>query len=199
MELTRAAAEAALNAAGTANPGPWTDHARYVALACRNIAEHCPHLEEETAFLYGLLHDIGRHAGISSERHLIDGYRFCMARGWEKAAQICITHAFMIPDIETAIGVFDMPEEDKDFLAGFLKNAVYDDYDRLMILCDALGEAAGFCILEKRFVDVTRRNGVHPFTVERWNRTFEYKEYFETTIGRSVYGLLPGIERCIYN
>jgi len=192
MELTRAAAEAALNAAGTANPGPWTDHARYVALACRNIAEHCPHLEEETAFLYGLLHDIGRHAGISSERHLIDGYRFCMARGWEKAAQICITHAFMIPDIETAIGVFDMPEEDKDFLAGFLKNAVYDDYDRLVQMCDALALPTGFCLLEKRFVDVAIRYGTRPVLAERWKVVLDIKAHFEKIMGCSIYDCLPG-------
>ena len=73
MELTNAAAEAALEAAHAANPGPWADHSRYVALACKQIASRCPHLSEEKAYLYGLLHDIGRHAGVTSERHLIDG------------------------------------------------------------------------------------------------------------------------------
>lgn len=42
----------------------------------------------EQAYLFGLLHDIGRYAGVSSERHLIDGYRYCMERGWEKAAHL---------------------------------------------------------------------------------------------------------------
>ena len=35
----------------------------------------------------------------------------------------------------------------------FVKNAVYDDYDRLVQLCDALALPSGFCLLEKRFVD----------------------------------------------
>lgn len=66
-------------------------------------------------------------------------------------------------------------------------------------MCDCLADANGFCILEKRFVDTTRRYGSFPFTVDRWNKTFEYKEYFESLAGCSVYKLLPGIENCIYN
>ena len=192
MELTVAAAEASLKAAEIANPGSWADHARYVALACKNIAARCPHLEEETAYRFGLLHDIGRHAGVSSERHLIDGYRFCMARGWEKAAQICITHAFMIPDIETAIGIFDMPEEDKAFLAAFVKQAEYDDYDRLVQLCDALALPTGFCLLEKRVVDVAIRYGTRPVLAERWKVILEIKAHFEKIMGCSIYDCLPG-------
>ena len=61
-----------------------------------------------------------------------------------------------------------------------------------------IADTNGFCILEKRFVDTTRRYGAYPFTVDRWNRTFEFKEYFEKLSGSSVYRLLPGIENCIY-
>lgn len=73
----------------------------------------------ERAYVLGLLHDIGRYAGASSERHLIDGYRLCVERGWEKAAQICISHAFMIQDIETSIGTFDVSREDYLFIERF--------------------------------------------------------------------------------
>ena len=55
-----------------------------------------------------ILHDVGRYAEVSSEKHLIDGYRYCIERGWEKAAQICISHAFMIQGINTSIGEFDI-------------------------------------------------------------------------------------------
>ena len=76
MLLTRDIAEKALKDASTANPGPWADHSRYVALACENIAKHCPDLDADTAYTYGILHDIGRYAGVTSERHLLDGYRY---------------------------------------------------------------------------------------------------------------------------
>lgn len=193
MELNGQNAEQALLEAARSNPGPWVDHSRYVAKACENIAGKCGHLSARQAYLFGLLHDIGRYAGVSSERHLIDGYRYCIQRGWEKAAQICISHAFMIQDIETSIGVFDMSDEDYLFMKDFVANAVYDDYDRLVQLCDALAVPTGFCLLEKRFVDVTIRYGVHPATIHRWKKILEIKASFEKQIGCSIYTLLPGV------
>ena len=179
MQLNYMVAEKALEQAHACNPGLWADHSRYVAMACRNIAQHCSHLDTDTAYIYGLLHDIGRYAGVTSERHLIDGYRYCMERGWEKAAQVCISHAFMVKDIASSIGVFDMPDADKAFMAEFVKNAVYDDYDYLVQLCDALALPTGFCLLEKRFVDVAIRYGIHSATVERWKTVLHHKNYFE--------------------
>ena len=192
MKLTRTTAENALAEAERRNPGPWADHSRYVAQACRNIASRCPKLDPDLAYIYGLLHDIGRYAGVTSERHLIDGYRYCMERGWEKAAQICISHAFMVKDISSSIGVFDMPPEDKTFMAEFVRNAVYDDYDYLVQLCDALALPTGFCLLEKRFVDVTIRYGTHPATVDRWKAILGIRNRFEAVMGGSIYDCLPG-------
>lgn len=127
MELNIQTAELALREAAESNPGAWAEHSRYVAEACKNIASHCKDLSSEQAYIFGLLHDIGRYAGVSSERHLIDGYRYCMERGWGKAAQICISHAFMIQDIATSIGEFDVSDEDYLFMKEFVANAVYDE------------------------------------------------------------------------
>ena len=193
LELNCKTAELELERAETLNPGAWAAHSRFVALACKNIASYCNNLSSDKAYCFGLLHDIGRYAGISSEKHLIDGYRFCMERGWEKAAQICISHAFMIQDIKTSIGTFDMSEDDYQFMDNFIKNAIYDDYDRLVQLCDALALPTGFCLLEKRFVDVAIRYGTPPVTVERWKKILEIKDLFETRINRSIYELLPGV------
>ena len=193
ISLTKEIAEKALQEAYNSNPGPWFDHSRYVAMACQNIARRCSDMNEDDAYIYGLLHDIGRYAGVTSEKHLIDGYRYCMERGWEKAAQICISHAFMVKDISSSIGVFDMPPEDKAFMADFVKNAIYDDYDYLVQLCDALALPTGFCLLEKRFVDVAIRYGMHPFTIERWKAVLMIKERFEKKMGCSIYDCLPGV------
>lgn len=193
MELTRKNAELMLEKAIESNPGPWAEHSRYVATACENIAQRCSHLDANMAYIYGLIHDIGRYVGVTSERHLIDGYRYCMSFGWKKAAQICISHAFMIPDISTSIGAFDMPPEDKEFMAQFVKNAEYDDYDYLVQLCDALALPTGFCLLEKRFVDVTIRYGVHPATIDRWKVVLKIKDHFESLMGCSIYDCLPGV------
>ncbi len=193
MKLNKETAELALKEASKTNPGAWISHSHYVAKACKYIASRCNHLSAEQAYLLGLIHDIGRYAGVSSEKHLIDGYRYCMERGWEKAAQICISHAFMIQDINTSIGTFDVSEEDYLFMKQFIENAVYDDYDRLVQLCDALALPTGFCLLEKRFVDVTIRYGFHPSTIDRWKKILDIKSYFEKEIGCSIYALLPGV------
>lgn len=111
MELNCRTAETELEWAGKRNPGKWTEHSRFAALACKNIAARCTDLSADMAYCFGLMHDIGRYAGVTSEKHLIDGYRFCMERGWEKAAQICISHAFMIQDIKTSIGTFDVSDD----------------------------------------------------------------------------------------
>lgn len=199
MELNRQNAQLALKEAAESNPGPWVEHSRYVALACRNIALRCKDLSSEQAYLFGLLHDIGRYAGVSSEKHLIDGYRYCMERGWKKAAQICISHAFMIQNIDTSIGEFDVSREDYLFMKEFVANAVYDDYDHLVQLCDSLALPTGFCLLEKRFVDVTIRYGVHPATVDRWKRILQIKELFEEKVGGCIYDLLPGVVENSFN
>ncbi len=68
-----------------------------------------------------------------------------------------------------------------------------DDYDLLIQLCDSLAVDYGFCILEKRFVDVARRYGIWENSVERWNATFAIKEYFEAKMGCSIYDVLPDI------
>lgn len=191
MKLDRKTAEKELERAGRMNPGKWVDHSRFVAQACERIAGLCSGMSADEAYCFGLLHDIGRYAGVSSEKHLIDGYRFCMERGWEKAAQICISHAFMIQDIRTSIGTFDVSEEEYRFMDDFIRNAVYDDYDRLVQLCDSLALSDGFCILEKRFVDVALRYATVPVMAKRWKKILEIREMFEKKTGVSVYQVLP--------
>ena len=191
MELNCRIAETELEKAGRSNPGPWTEHCHYAAMACRNIAERCEGMSADQAYILGLLHDIGRYGGVYAAKHLIKGYHYCMERGWEKAAQICITHEFMIQDINKSSGPMDVTEEEYRFMEQFIRNAIYDDYDRLVQLCDALALPTGFCLLEKRFVDVAL--GIYPATLDRWKKILEIKEMFEKKTGCSVYELLPGV------
>ena len=74
-----------------------------------------------------------------------------------------------------------------------MKFAEYDDYDRLVQLCDSLALPSGFCLLEKRFVDVALRYGTPPVIVDRWKKILEIKDMFEKKINCSIYKLLPGV------
>lgn len=194
----RKRAEEELKWAAGLNPGQWESHSRYAAMACETIAARCiaaggETLDRERAYVLGLLHDIGRYAGRTSERHLLDGYRRCMEQGWNEAARICISHAFMIQDVETSIGEFDMPREDYEFMKSFIARAAYDDYDRLVQLSDSLALPGGFCPLETRFVDVTMRYGIHPATIPRWKKILKIKDYFEEQMGCGIYEALVSV------
>ena len=193
----RKTALAALKLAGEMNPGPWTDHSKNVARAAEIIAKACG-LDSEKAYVLGLLHDIGRRTGIAANRHITDGYEYAMSMGWDEVARICMTHSFPIQDVDINLAKKDYRPGQYEFAKKYIAELEYDDYDRMIILCDSLADKDGFCILEKRFIDTSRRYGAYPFSVDRWNKTFEFKENFEKIIGASIYTLLPGIEKCIY-
>jgi len=190
---TLAQAEQLLAAASQRNPGPWVDHSRYVAGAAAIIATHHPALDPETATILGLLHDIGRQEGVTGMRHIIDGYTFLMSLGYDAAARISLTHSFPAQNIHEAYGNWDCLPTEKTLVADFLATHPYDDYDRLFQLCDALALPTGYCILEKRFVDVTLRYGWNDFILDKWRATLHLKTYFEEAIGQPLYSLLPGI------
>ena len=69
----------------------------------------------------------------------------------------------------------------------------YDRYDRLIQLCDSLALPSGFCLMEKRLVDVVMRYGTNPLTIPKWKAYFTIKDDFEGEIGGSIYALLPGV------
>ena len=80
-----------LEIAGEINPGPWTKHSINVGVAARNIAQKIPDMDEEKAYIVGLLHDIGRRCKfgfVDIPTHVYEGYKYCMAKGWEIAFKI---------------------------------------------------------------------------------------------------------------
>ncbi|WP_017415490.1 HD domain-containing protein [Clostridium tunisiense] len=198
MFPSRKMAERELEIAGQLNQGPWIKHSINVGLAAQIIAEKFSNLNPDKAYVLGLLHDIGRRYGVSARRHSFDGYKFMMEKGWDEAARICLTHSFPVPDIDKEIGGNDMSEEEGEFVRKYLNDIAYDDYDKLLIVCDSIADAQGFCMLEKRFVNTTRRYGTFPFTVERWNATFEMKEYIEKQINCSIYDILPNVKETTF-
>jgi hypothetical protein len=80
-------------------------------------------------------------------------------------------------------------------IKAYIMNCEADDYDRLIQLCDSLAVDYGFVILEKRFVDVTRRYGIMEDYIRGWETAFAIKEAFEKEMGCSVYDVLPDIGR----
>ena len=180
-----------LETAGELNPGPWVRHSVNTGIAARNIAEKVSWLDPEKAYILGLLHDIGRRIGIVDiPTHVYAGYRYCKEKGWDEVARICMTHSYLRMRDE-----FDyVPEtEHEKAIKEYILNCEADDYDRLIQLCDSLAADYGFVILEKRFVDVTRRHGIMEGYIKGWEIAFSIKDYFEKEMGCSIYDVLPDI------
>lgn len=183
-------AEKELIEAGKLNPGKWVGHSKYAGLACKKIAEHCPNLDSEKAYLVGLLHDIGRRVGIVQDKHMVEGYKYCMSKGWKKLAQTAISHGFMLKDVKTSVARWDVSPEDYLLAEKIISEAKYDDYDLLIQICDSLALPDKFCLLETRFVDVALRYGVNEFTVQKWKKILEIKDHFDKITGQDIYDIL---------
>lgn len=186
-------AQGLLSQAQELNPGPWVRHSIFVGEAAKAIAAHHPRLEPTNACVMGCLHDIGRRVGVTNMRHVIDGYFFLHDMGFEDAARICLTHSFPIQNARFIVGKWDCSAEELRFVDDYLSNVEYTDYDRLIQLCDALALPSGFCLMEKRLVDVALRHGTTEHTIPRWKATFDIQHDIEVVIEQSIYNLLPGV------
>ena len=74
-----------------------------------------------------------------------------------------------------------------------LEGAEYDDYDRLIQLCDALAGSEGIPDVEERMADVKRRYGNYPQA--QWDKNLELLGYFSKKAGKNVYALLRRRDR----
>lgn len=184
----RRTAEEILKEAEQCNPGPWGNHSRVVAACAEKIAEACDDLDAEKAYVLGLLHDIGRKFGVKHFGHIYDGYTYMLEMGYEEVARICLTHSFSVQKIEDYIGNFDVTQEQQAVVEEALANIEYDDYDRLIQLCDSIGTAEGVASMEERMGDVKRRYGKYP--QEKWDKNIELRYYFGEKMGKDVYEVI---------
>ena len=147
-----------------------------------------------TALVLGMLHDIGRRYGVTNERHSLDGYKFALDNGYHLWARICMTHGYLCKNADDICGKKDCTVEEHNFIKEYLDNIEFSSYDKLIQICDFLAVPSGFCILEKRMIDVVMRYGFNEFTLEKWKIAFKIQRYFEERIGTSIYSILPNVK-----
>ncbi|MBR4776963.1 MAG: HD domain-containing protein [Lachnospiraceae bacterium] len=185
MLPTREEAERLLKDGEACNPGPWGNHSRTAAHCAEKIAMYSG-LDPEKAYIIGLLHDIGRKFGVRHLGHVSDGFSYMMSLGYDEAARICLTHSFQNNDsLKDYVGKRDTSEEETQLILENLKKTVYDDYDRLIQLCDAISGADGVMDIIDRMSDVKRRYGA--YEQEKWDGNLALKKYFEDKMGMDLY------------
>lgn len=136
-------------------------------------------------YVLGLLHDIGRKFGVRHLGHVSDGYAYMMCLGYDEAAKICLTHSFNNHTINEYIGKFDVSDEEMKMIKTELARTVYDDYDRLIQLCDSLAGAEGVLEIEDRMNDIKKRYGSYP--QDKWDSNMRLKRYFEKKMKKDIY------------
>ena len=105
---------------------------------------------ENKAYIVGMLHDIGRRVGIVNiPKHVYEGYKYAMDKGWDEVARVCMTHSYPLMQEELQ---YDPTTEEEMAIKNYIANCQADDYDKLIQICDALATDYGFVILEKRFI-----------------------------------------------
>lgn len=187
MYPAREEAERLLIEAEACNSGPWGNHSRVAAMCAEKIAAAAG-MDKEKAYVLGLLHDIGRKFGVKHLGHVYDGYQYMKELGYDEVARICLTHSFSVPDLEVYIGNRDISDKQQEEIRAALAACVYDEYDKLIQLCDALAGADGVVPMEERMADIRKRYGSYP--QDKWDANMALKSYFEEKAGEDIYCLV---------
>ena len=174
--------------ASKCNPGPWVDHSKVVARAAKTISKKCG-LDMHRAYISGLLHDIGRYDGIRDLHHVYAGYELLKSKEYNQIAEICLSHSFPYKNIDEYFGKNDCSQEGTKVITSYLSSSTYDDYDKLIQLCDAIGTSEGVTLIEVRIMDVIRRRGFAELTLQKIEALFDIKMYFDKLCDMSIYDL----------
>ncbi|MGR5994310.1 HD domain-containing protein [Bacillus cereus] len=204
--LDRTYAKKLLEWAYEQNPGPWFEHSLHVAHATENIIieliKKGYKLDADIAYNSALLHDIGRYKGFTkSVIHSYDGYMYMNDLGYTGNAVICVTHSFPCKNehIDIATEWSLVPDHMRSRLVEILnEHCNYDLYNKVITLCDALADADGFTTLERRLISVGLRHGTTSHTSLHWKGFYAIKKELEALIGKSIYTVLPDVEKSIY-
>lgn len=166
-------------------------HCLDVARIAETIAEYCPHLDPDQAYVMGLLHDCGR---IKDEINLklfhgLVGYDYMTDLGYPQLARISLTHCFYCQDFD--FSNYPQPKEQLLRCKELLKDIEFDDYDRLIQLADMMNDMGNICTIESRFQSISERYQI-PYEKLDWaiRKLTEIKHHFDKLCDKDVYELL---------
>lgn len=165
-------------------------HCKSVAEIAATIADKTGVLDNNQAYVMGLLHDCGRIKDEYAlhQYHGIVGFNLMNEMGYSKLARICITHSFVDKQID--LDFMPHPRKDMLFCQSFLDKIEYDDYDRLIQLADNMNNLGETCTFEQRCQSLSERYHVpyEKFLPELRLLNIN-KKYFDDLCGCDIYKL----------
>lgn len=176
------------------NPGPWTVHSETVAQVAKRLAKALG-LEEQKAYIYGLIHDIGRREGRTGVRHIIDGYYYLNNLGYAEEARYCLTHSYFVKDVYSTLGEGTLTKQEVQFIQQFLENTEYTLYDKIIQIADGMALPGKITMIERRLIDVYLRYGIRDGRNEitRLKAVLKLQQEIEELLGCSIYQLFPEV------
>ena len=107
----------------------------------------------------------------------------------EKIASVCgdmdVEKAYILGLLHDIGRKFGVTDEELTIIKTELAKTIYDEYDRLIQLCDCLAGAEGVLDIENRMNDVKKRYGFYP--QDKWNSNMNLKQYFEGKMNKDIY------------
>ena len=161
-------------------------HVFNVAKIARAIARETDgRLNPETAYILGLLHDVGRikDETVTKIPHGIEGFRYLTNLGYSGAAPICLTHNFIDKDIKPGDYPTYSPElfnQTKEFLS----QIEYNDYDRLIQLGDLFSRGKEILSIRQRLDKNKQFYKIKNLSYE--DKAFALRDYFDDKFGIDV-------------
>ncbi len=166
-------------------------HTTGVAESAYKIAQKC-NLDPEKAYVAGLLHDYGKiqnekETGLS---HFIVGYKKMKELGFDFIAKICLTHSFPVKDFSFC-DYSSYRKEDLIEAKNILSIIDYDDYDKLIQLCDIFFEGMTKVTYQERIECIKRRYNLTDMQVKVLKTGAEKnKAYFDKLCSCDIYKIL---------
>lgn len=154
-------------------------HIYNVAKIAEKIAEKTNGaLNPNTAYVLGLLHDIGRikDETVTKVPHSIEGYNYLHQKGHGDIAAICLTHCFIDKNIQRP----DYPTfSDEQFYQtkNFLRSIKYNDYDHLIQIADLFSRGREIMSIRQRLDRNKSFYKISKLSYE--NKAFRLRDYLD--------------------
>lgn len=155
------------------NTSAWINHSINVGLCARNLATGLENVDLNTAYVLGILHDIGRKFKTDMQ-HTVFGYEYLVNKGYPNEAKICLTHSHILgercannePAVPgwsclNGVSTWDSSVETDD-LTMFLQQTSYSVYDLLLSIADLMATDQSILPIYERLQDIAGRRKIDP-------------------------------------